>query len=183
MWAPKTLIRLGRCPGWSESLLGAHAILLVLSWGGSNASEHNCYIVDPDHRLHQVLTASYSSWVKSIFEPRHDKTNKVSVRPAKTQISLGIHPVWSVFAVCMKKAKVLSYPLSAQRRLWSDWVDAQADLSLCLAHTYFVGFVMSQLIFFFCLCQLQSSLPNIPHACTECAWFHQISYIYCMMKK
>ena len=25
--------------------------------------------------------------------PRHDKTNKVSVRPAKTQISLGIRPV------------------------------------------------------------------------------------------
>ena len=30
-----TLIRLGGCPGWSESSLGAHAILLVLSWGGS----------------------------------------------------------------------------------------------------------------------------------------------------
>ena len=29
------------------------------------------------------------------YEPRHDKTNKVTVRPAKTQISLGIHPVWS----------------------------------------------------------------------------------------
>ena len=29
------------------------------------------------------------------FEPRHDKTNKVSVRPVKTQISLGIRPVWS----------------------------------------------------------------------------------------
>ena len=29
------------------------------------------------------------------FEPRHDKTNKVSVRPAKTQISLGIRTVWS----------------------------------------------------------------------------------------
>ena len=28
-----------------------------------------------------------------INEPRHDKTNKMSVRPAKTQISLGIHPV------------------------------------------------------------------------------------------
>ena len=28
-------------------------------------------------------------------EPRHDKTNKVSVRPTKTQISLGIRPVWS----------------------------------------------------------------------------------------
>ena len=34
-----------------------------------------------------------------------------------------------VFAVRMKKSWVLSYPLSAQRRLWSDWVDAQADLS------------------------------------------------------
>ena len=31
----KTLIRLGGCPGWSESSLGAHATLLVLSWGGS----------------------------------------------------------------------------------------------------------------------------------------------------
>ena len=34
----KILIRLGGCgcPGWSESSLGAHAILLVLSWAGSN---------------------------------------------------------------------------------------------------------------------------------------------------
>ena len=29
------------------------------------------------------------------FEPWHDKTNKMTVRPAKTQISLGVHPVWS----------------------------------------------------------------------------------------
>ena len=33
-------------------------------------------------------------------EPRHDKTNKVSVRPAKTQISLGIRPVWSESSLC-----------------------------------------------------------------------------------
>ena len=31
----KDLIRLGRCPGWSESLQGTHTILLVLSWGSS----------------------------------------------------------------------------------------------------------------------------------------------------
>ena len=31
----QTLIRLGVWPGWSDSSLGAHAILLVLSWGGS----------------------------------------------------------------------------------------------------------------------------------------------------
>ena len=29
------------------------------------------------------------------FEPRHDKTSKVALRRAKTQISLGIRPVWS----------------------------------------------------------------------------------------
>ena len=81
-----------------------------------------------------------------MFESRHDKTNKVSMRPAKTQISLGIRPVWSVFAVRMKKAWVLSYPLSAQRRLWSDWADAHAELSLRWAHSHFVGFVMSGLI-------------------------------------
>ena len=33
------------------------------------------------------------------YEPRHDKTNKMSVRQEMTQISLDIRPVWSVFAV------------------------------------------------------------------------------------
>ena len=51
-----------------------------------------------------------------------------------------------VFAVRMKKTWVLSYPLRAQRRLWSDWADAQADLSLRWVHTHFVGFVMRRLI-------------------------------------
>ena len=41
------------------------------------------------------------------------------------------------FAVCMKKAWVLSYPMSAQQRLWSDWADS-----------HFVGFVMRWLIYF-----------------------------------
>ena len=30
-----------------------------------------------------------------VCEPRHDKTNKMTVRPAKTQISLGTRSVWS----------------------------------------------------------------------------------------
>ena len=34
------------------------------------------------------------------YEPRHDKTNKMSVRPVKTQISLGIRPVWSGSSLC-----------------------------------------------------------------------------------
>ena len=62
------------------------------------------------------------------------KPTKWSVHPAKNQISLGIHPVWSIFAVCMKKHWVLSYPLRTLWRLWSDWTDAQADLSLRWVH-------------------------------------------------
>ena len=70
-----------------------------------------------------------------------------------------------VFAVRMKKAWVLSYPLSAQRRLWSDWayaqadlslrLDAQADLSLRWAHSYFAGFVMRWLKLFFFQARLE----------------------------
>ena len=51
-----------------------------------------------------------------------------------------------VFAVRMKKPWAINYPLSAQRRLWSDQADAQADLSLHWAHTHFAGFVMMRLI-------------------------------------
>ena len=71
-----------------------------------------------------------------------DTTNptKWHVRPAKTQINLGIPPVWSVFAVCMKKAWILSYLLSTQRRLWSGWADSQADPSLCWMHMPFCWF-------------------------------------------
>ena len=70
-----------------------------------------------------------------------DKMSKMTVCPVKTQISLGIRPVWSE----SKKALVLSYPFSGQQRLWSDWADAQADLSLRWAQSHFVGFVMRRL--------------------------------------
>ena len=33
-------------------------------------------------------------FMQLVYEP-HDKTNEVTVRPVKTQISLGIRPVWS----------------------------------------------------------------------------------------
>ena len=66
--------------------------------------------------------------------------------PSKDSDQPGHPPslIW-VFAIRMKKAWVLSYPLNAQQRLCSDWVDAQSDLSLCWAHSRFVGFVMSRL--------------------------------------
>ena len=47
---------------------------------------------------HMILSA----WkqIRWVFEPPHDKTNKIAVRPRKTQISLGIHPVWSESSLC-----------------------------------------------------------------------------------
>ena len=53
------------------------------------------------------------------------------------------------FPVRMKKPWVLSYPLSAQRRLWTDWVDAQADLSLRWAHKPFCWFWHEQAQFWY----------------------------------
>ena len=78
------------------------------------------------------------------------KPTKWPVHPVKTQIR---HPPSLIrdFAVHLKKAWVLSYPLSAQRRLWSDSADAQDDLSLYWAHMPFCfGFVMRQLNY--CVC-------------------------------
>ena len=63
------------------------------------------------------------------------------MRPAKTQISLCIHPcsLIRIFTVRIKKAWVLSYPLSAQRGLIR-LGDAQADLSVCWTHRSFCWF-------------------------------------------
>ena len=58
------------------------------------------------------------------------------MRPAKTQISLGILPVWSESS--LSAWRKFGSSLSAQRSLWSDWMDVQADLSLRWAHSHFV---------------------------------------------
>ena len=108
--------------------------LICRSTGTGWKRQHHCY---------NVIFYRLSLWtdVQLIYallsfnmSLRMTKPTKWPVRRAKTQISLGICPVWSVFAVRMKKPCVLSYSLRAQQRLWSDWVDAQADLSLCWAH-------------------------------------------------
>ena len=38
--------------------------------------------------------------MKGVNEPRHVKTNKMAVRPAKTQISRGIRTVWPESSLC-----------------------------------------------------------------------------------
>ena len=83
-------------------------------------------------------------WFPSL---KFDLINKMACAPSKDSDQPGHPPsLIRVFAARMKKAWVLSNPLSAQQRLWSDWADAQADPSLRWAHSHFVGFVMRRLI-------------------------------------
>ena len=66
--------------------------------------------------------------------------NQQNVRLSNIRISLGIRPVWSESSLCAQwVAKDPSF-LHADSELWSDWVDAQADLSLCWAHMPFFWF-------------------------------------------
>ena len=64
--------------------------------------------------------------------------NKMICAPSEDSDQPGhLSSLIRVFAVGMKKPWVLSYPLSRQRKLWTDWADAQAGLSLCWAHRSF----------------------------------------------
>ena len=55
-----------------------------------------------DHRFDQSFTGmgTILQLFGDLYEPRHDRTNKVTMCPAKTQISLGIRPVWSESSLC-----------------------------------------------------------------------------------
>ena len=95
-------------------------------------------------------------------EPPHDQTNKMTVRLAKTQISLSIRPVWSESSPCTSSC--------SHRRLWSDWVDAQADLRLRWAHMPFSWFYGTRESFRQSAISL--ALSNEPHL-----WPYPISHI------
>ena len=92
--------------------------------------------------LASKLNITYHCKHVSWNEPRHDKTNKMACAPSEDSDQPGHPPslIW-VFAVRMKKAWALSYLLSTQQRPWSDWADAQANLSLCWVHSHFYWFL------------------------------------------
>ena len=80
-----------------------------------------------------------------IYEPRHDKTNKMSVHPANTRISLRIHPVRSVFAIRSMGSWGSKVSSCGQKRLIRlDGCPGWSESSLG-AHS--VGFVMLWLIY------------------------------------
>ena len=77
----------------------------------------------------------------TVHEPPDDKTNKMNVHPAKTQISQGIRPVWSESSLCAQWVAMDPSFLQADSKD-SDQTraDAQADLSLRWAHMPFCWF-------------------------------------------
>ena len=72
----------------------------------------------------QKTNNSSSLWLSPSdlsFEPPHDKTNKTSVRPAKTKISLGICRVWSESSLCAQLVAEDPSFLQADSEDWSDY--------------------------------------------------------------
>ena len=97
----KTLIRMGKCSGWSASSLGTQVILLVLSCCGSNA-----------------VLSDYLSWDATKPTNRHLCT-----------ANLGIHLVWSESSLCILWVAKDLRLLQADSQDWSDWGFVQAGLA------------------------------------------------------
>ena len=70
--AQRRLIRRGRCPGWSESSLGAHAILLVLSWCSS-------ILISIIHK-YLLTDINITCKIKKTFSARNMPINGISVK-------------------------------------------------------------------------------------------------------
>ena len=139
------LIRLGDAQADLKSLLSAQVISLFCC-----APAHTKYKkpIKACPYYHKMQKLRHLIAVIFLYEPPHNKTNKMACAPSEDSAQPGHLPsLIRVFAVRMKKAWVISYPSSAQRRLWSDWADAQADLSLGWPDSHFVCFVMRWLIF------------------------------------
>ena len=80
----------------------------------------------------------------SLNEPPHDKTNKMICAPSEDSDQTWHPPslpsLIRVFAVRSMGSWGPDVSSCGQRRLWSDWADAQADLSLRWAHMPFDWF-------------------------------------------
>ena len=100
-------------------------VLFLFSLGNTHAvlvRGNRAYTVTRDHTPNnekekaRILKEGLLRFL--IFEPPHDKTNKMACASSEDSDQPGHPPsLIRVFGVCTKKAWVLSYLLSAQRRL------------------------------------------------------------------
>ena len=78
----------------NEKLQGRHKIVY-------GDDEGSCNGLSSFATFQKQLFRNVESFRSDIqYEPPRDKTNKLSVRPAKTQITLGIRQVWSESSLC-----------------------------------------------------------------------------------
>ena len=118
-----------------------------------------CYVGQLTHygifpSLYQLWTSliyryNFSSVMLENYMSRGAWQNQQNdVLPAKTQISMDIRPVWteSLLSTLRKTWPLTTY--WAHSEDWSDWADAQADLSL-LGACHFVGVVVRRLTWFY----------------------------------
>ena len=90
------------------------------------------------------------TWLDCVYEPRHAKINKMAVHPAKTQISLGIRPVWSESSLCTQRvAKGPSFLHVGSED--SDQTGRMPRLIWVFAGrtSHFVCFIMKRLVYIF----------------------------------
>ena len=130
----KALEKLRRCADSPEPWLFAWVISVLYSWACSYRQNGKTQAARNIHTFAVCTQYVYLSQCMT-------KLTKWPVRPAMTQISLRVSPVWSESSLsAWKKAWVLCYPMSWQQRLWSDWADAHADLNLRWVHMSFCWF-------------------------------------------
>ena len=125
--------------GWPEAYEKGPTQQLSDQW--SFELKHTLYI----HLLEPYLLLFCLKLLLVSYEPRHHKTNKISVRPAKTQINLGIHPVWSESSLSAWRKIGFLATHWAHSEDSDQTADAQADLSLYWAHRHFAGFAILRL--------------------------------------
>ena len=99
------------------------------------------------------------------------KPTKWPLRPAKTQTSLGICPVWSESSLSAWRNIGCSATHWVHCKDWSDWGDAQADLSLCWAHRSFVGFVMRRLNYDYVRIKTGKKIIILKLIAMQCTWW------------
>ena len=120
--------------GLQYQMLELRAIHIILNWKGSNRA------APTPHFWWNYMSHDMTKSTKWLCAQRR-------LRSARAVRSMG-----------SQGPKLSS---CGQRRLWSGWADAQADLSLRRAHTHFDGFAMRRLIFQqFCWTELISMIRN-----------------------
>ena len=107
----------------------------------------------------------------------HDKTNKVTVRAAKTQISLGIRPVWSESSLCTQwVAKDPSF-------LHADNEDSDQTMRMPKLMWVFAGRTLILLVLSCRGSYFTAISWNVQRCCSTCHLLTQFLECWCLLEQ